>query len=149
MNPTLKEIIEKCDKLNILEKRHVTDDSCELIFSDDDGNNLNNVFTDILGFTVKSIWQKPTGRDKRLTRKFGGIQRHQQLFAKKFGDITIIAIFRPWRDHTHVTVKLAVLKNSSIEKKYTILDVLRTAFIRFLMAINEMFSEVIEKLSRD
>ena len=149
MNPILKEIIEKCDKLHILEKRHVTDNSCELIFSDDVRNNLNNAFTDILGFAVKSMWQKPTGRDKRLTRKFGGIRRYQQLFAKKFGDVTVVAMFRPWQGRTHVTVKLAVLKNASLEKKYTILDVLRTALIRFLTAINEMLSEIIEKLSKD
>ncbi|NQU94856.1 MAG: hypothetical protein HQ549_01315 [Candidatus Omnitrophica bacterium] len=149
MTPTLKEIIEKCDKLRILEKRHVTDSSCELVFSDDKSKNLNDVFTDILGFAVKPMWRKPSGYDKRLTRKFGGIQQHQQLFAKKFDTVTIVAMFRPWQGRTHVTVKLAILDNADIEKKYTISDALRTALMRFFTAINEILSEIIEKLSNN
>ena len=105
----LKEIIEKCEKLNISEKREATDNYYEAVFSTKDTDQWNNALSEILGPAVKPAGTKPNKEDQRLTRQLGGIYENQTLFKKEFDSSIIIAMFWPWQDGEHTTLKIAHL----------------------------------------
>jgi hypothetical protein len=107
---TLKEIIEKCSKLDIKEKRCVSDEYYELIFYSKDINEWNRIFADIFGHPVKPAGTKPTVDDLSFTKDYGGICANQILFKKDDNKQVIIAMFWPWQDNTHSTLKLFLFK---------------------------------------
>lgn len=106
---TLKEIIERCGGLNICEKRNITDNYCELVFFRAEKDELNKVFEGIFGPPVKPTGEKPTREALRLAKDYGGLRDSQKLYKKEFDGDTFIAMFWPWHDGVHVTVKLAIL----------------------------------------
>jgi len=69
---------------------------------------MDKMFTEIFGKAVKPSGTKPTKEDSRLTENYGGVYANQILYKKEFNNTTIIAMFWPWQDSTHITVKLAV-----------------------------------------
>jgi len=107
---TLKEIIEKCSKLGVYERRYVTDDYDGLVFYNRELDKWNKIFTAILGPSIKPAGVKPTKDDLRLTKDYGGINDNQTLFKKGFDDATVIAMFWPWQDGVHATLKMVSLK---------------------------------------
>lgn len=145
MHLTLKKILKKCEKVRIIGKRRVTDDSCELIFSTRNRLEVNQLFCDIFGPSLKPTGKRPTRMDRRLTKDHGGIRIYQKLFAKKFDDATIIAIFRPWRYGIRITVKLVVLKAADLEKPDD--GALKKGFLQVLSQTNRAISRLIGKLS--
>ena len=106
----LREIIKKCDTLSIYEERCITDEFCELVFYNKDTDEWNNIFADILGHAIKPAGIKPTKDDQYLTKEYGGTWFDQTLFKKEFDDVTVIAMFWPWQDGIHTTLKMALLK---------------------------------------
>ncbi|MBN3039030.1 MAG: hypothetical protein JW869_06415 [Candidatus Omnitrophica bacterium] len=107
---TVKNIIEKCNSLDISEQRSVSEDYCELVFFNKELEEWNNILTEILGPAKKPPGMDPTQEDDALTEEYGGIFTNQTLFKKDFDDCTIIAMIWPWQDGTHTTLKLAYLK---------------------------------------
>ncbi|NQU94686.1 MAG: hypothetical protein HQ549_00425 [Candidatus Omnitrophica bacterium] len=106
----LKEIIEKSKTLDIFEKRTVNDEYCEYVVATDEINKWEKMLTGILGPATKPAKVKPTKEDVRITQECGGVFDNQTLFKKEFEDGTIIAMFWPWQDDTHTTVKIAFIK---------------------------------------
>lgn len=106
----LKEIIEKCLALNIYEKRSVDEEYCELVFYNKELDKWEKIFTDALGSAVKPPETRPTREDMRLTNDYGGIEANQTLFKKDFDGATMIAMFWPWGDCEHTTLKIALLR---------------------------------------
>ncbi len=102
----MKDIIDRCFKLDIYEKRSVTDDYCELVFHNKDNSEWESIITDFLGVAVKGPKAKPSKSDDLLTNEYGGINVGQTLFKKEFKGFTIIAMFWPWGDGGHTTLKL-------------------------------------------
>lgn len=102
----MKDIIEKCIKLDIYENRGVEDDYCELVFHTKDNAVWENIFTEALGAAVKGPKAKPTKDDLRLTDEYGGINVGQTLFKKDFESFTVLAMLWPWSDGAHTTLKL-------------------------------------------
>lgn len=107
---TLKEIIEACSRLSIFDKRIISDQYHELVFYNKEIDEWNKIFTVIFGPALKPAGAKPTRDDSRLTKDYGGIFANQTLFKKKFDDITVIAMFWPWQDNIHITLKMVVLE---------------------------------------
>lgn len=107
---TLKEIVERCSGLGVYEQRSITDEYGELVFYNKEIDQWNMVFSDILGPAVKPQGAKPTKDDLRLTKNYGGIRAEQTLFKKEIDGFPVIAMFWPWQDEVHTTLKLAVLK---------------------------------------
>jgi len=107
---TLKEIIEKCSKLSVYEQRYITGDYDELVFYNREIDKWNKIFTAVLGPPIKPAGVEPTKDDLRLTRDYGGIDDNQTLFKKEFDDVTVIAMFWPWGDDIHTTLKIIFLK---------------------------------------
>ena len=108
---TLNEIIKKFATLSISEMRRNSDEFCELVFYNKDTDEWNKIFTDILGHPVKPAGMEPTEEDQYLTKDFGGTWSNQTVFKREFDDVTVIAMFWPWQNGIHTTLKMARLKN--------------------------------------
>ena len=105
----LNEIMEKCDAMNVYEKRTVSDNYYELVFFSKELDEWEQFFTDKLGNVSKPSNVKPTKEDLSLTEGYGGICANQTLFKKECDDDTIIAMFWPWQDNIHITLKVALI----------------------------------------
>ena len=106
----LDEIIEKCRELEVCEKRHISNEYNELVFYYKDIDEWNGRFTDIFGPAIKPAGVKPEREIRPLVKNYGGILRNQTLFKKEFDNVTIIAMFWPWQDNMHITLKVILLK---------------------------------------
>jgi len=107
---TLKQIIERFGTLSIYEERRISNEFCELVFHNEDTDEWNKIFADILGYAIKPAGIEPTEDDQYLTKDYGGIMFDQTLFKKEFDDVTVIAMFWPWQDGIHTTLKMVLLK---------------------------------------
>ena len=105
----LKTIIEKCNALQIYEKRDINDGYCELVFDNKEIDKLEKILIEILGTATKPPGTKPTKEDIKLTKDYGGIHDNQTLFKKTFDETTVIAMLWPWQDNAHTTLKIALL----------------------------------------
>ncbi len=104
---TLKQIIDKCGMRNVCEVRRITDDYAELVFYNQKLDKWNKILGGILGSPKKPAGKEPSEDDLHLTRDYGGIWVNQTLFRKEFGDFTLIAMYWPWQDDIHTTLKMA------------------------------------------
>ena len=104
----LKEIIEKCNSLEVCEKRVSTDDYYEAVFYTKDTAELEKKLSEIFGDPVKPPKTKLTSTDAHLVDSYGGVRAGQTLFRKKIGDNTTIVILWPWQDGVHTTLKAAL-----------------------------------------
>ena len=107
---TLEEISERYKNLNICEKRAETAEYCELVFYNKETDDWNKVIASSFGPSIKSAKVKPTKQDVLLTEEFGGICDNQTLFKKEADGAVAIAMFWPWQDDVHTTLKIALLK---------------------------------------
>ena len=106
----LEEISEKYSNLSICEKRTMTTEYCELVFYSKETDEWNKVIASSFGPSIKSAKVKPTKQDVLLTEEFGGICDNQTLFKKEADGTITIAMFWPWQDDVHTTLKIALLK---------------------------------------
>jgi len=102
----LTKITEKFGELVICEKRISTQEYCELVFLSKETEKWHSIFTETLGPAVKPPGKIPNREHRLLTKDYGGIWFNQTLFKKDFEDAIIIAMFWPWRDNIHTTLKL-------------------------------------------
>ncbi|GEM_PF-6773026 len=117
MHPFFQEIIEKCSRLNIIDKRNISEDSCDLVFSIEDRDELRKIFGSYFGEPLKHTDDHPSWHHKWLARKFGGIRTSQKLYAVKVGDLTVIALFMPWLRGINMTVRLGIVKDDVIKSR--------------------------------
>lgn len=108
----LRDIIERFGDLKIQAKRAITDAYCELVFYSKDTAAWEKVITDLLGPAVKPPRANPSREDLRITEAYGGIQAGQTLFKKNFEGYAVMAMFWPWQDKAHATLKIAVTSES-------------------------------------
>ena len=106
---TLREIIEKCSALGVCEERCITDEYGELVFYNREIDEWDKILADIFGHAIKPAGVSPSKDDLHLTKDYGGIWIDQTLFKKDFDDVTMIAMFWPWKDDIHTTLKVALL----------------------------------------
>jgi hypothetical protein len=112
---TLKQIMERCHMLGVNEQRHRGDAYHELVFYQAEIDQWTKIFSGIFGPAVKPEGAKPTKALLELTRDYGGIWPGQTLFKKDFDDVTVIAMFWPWQDGIHATLKMALLEKEQLE----------------------------------
>ena len=104
---TISEILKKCDQLKVEEERVSSSGYTEQVIFADEIDQWNKVLTGVLGPAVKPAGQKTTPQYFALTVNFGGLFDDQTLFYKKFKEKSILAIFWPWKNKIHVTLKIA------------------------------------------
>ena len=105
----LKKIVESFEKLEVTEKRCVTNEFVDLVFLNRDLSSWYRILSEALGNPVKPQGQTPSAQDLKLTAKTGGIRIEQTLFEKEFDAGTVIAKFWPWKDKKHTTLRMALL----------------------------------------
>lgn len=103
---TISEILEQCGRLKTEEERVSSNDYDERVIFADEVDQWGKVLTDVLGPALKPAGQKTTPRDFALTVNYGGVFDDQTLFYKKFGEGSVIAMFWPWKNEIHVTLKI-------------------------------------------
>jgi hypothetical protein len=103
----LKEILDRCNMLNVHEVRHVTDDYAELVFHNRALDEWNRILSDTLGPPKKPAGVEPSENDLELTKDYGGIRVNQTLFMKEVEDSKVIAMYWPWQNGIHTTLKMA------------------------------------------
>ena len=106
----LKEIVDKFAGLKVYEQRQQQDDYAELVFFNKDLDAWTRILTQDLGSAAKLPGAQPSENDLILTEPYGGILENQILFKKKFPQGLILAMFWPWSDNEHTTLKIAQLK---------------------------------------
>ncbi|MFH1045886.1 MAG: hypothetical protein V1727_02865 [Candidatus Omnitrophota bacterium] len=107
---SIKEIIDKCSTLEVKEQRTLSEDYCELVFFNKDESQWQKTLSEFLGPAVKPAGKEPSPRDEAVTEEFGGIFPNQTLFQKETQDALMLAMFWPWQDKVHITLKIALLK---------------------------------------
>jgi hypothetical protein len=107
---TLKEIMDKCNMRDVCEVRHMTDDYAELVLSNRQLDSWSRILCDVLGPPKKPVGDKPSEEDLCLTKGYGGIWINQTLFRKEFGDLAVMAMYWPWQNYTHTTLKMVIIK---------------------------------------
>ncbi len=105
----LKEITEKCINLKIYEKRRIEDEYAELVIYNEELDHFNKILESFLGPATKPAGLKPSKDQKKVVAMYGGVSKNQTLFQKDYDNNSIIAMFWPWQDEEHVTLKLAVI----------------------------------------
>jgi hypothetical protein len=103
----LKEILDRCNMVNVHEVRHITDDYAELVFHNRALDEWNRILSDTLGPPKKPAGVEPSENDLELTKDYGGIRVNQTLFMKEVEDSKVIAMYWPWQNHLHTTLKMA------------------------------------------
>lgn len=106
----LEQIEKKLNELNVSKQRKKTDDYSELVFFNKDLKKWDQTLSRLLGPPMKSKWTKPDDNLVTMTRSIGGIRVGQTLYYKEFEDCKIIAMVWPWKDKTHTTLKLSMIK---------------------------------------
>ncbi len=106
----LKNIAEQFLTLEVYENRSVTDEYCELVFLNKDKARWHGICVASFGEPAKPEGKQPTEDDARITAEYGGIFKNQVLFKKADNGNTVIAMFWPWQDNAHTTLKMAVIK---------------------------------------
>lgn len=110
MAVNLQEIVEKFSGLDVYEKRESNDVYNELVFFSKDLETWNKIFTEILGPPVKPKGLRATRDDIFLTKDYGGLWENQTLFKKEDDGVVIFAMFWPWDDDDHITLKVVCVK---------------------------------------
>ena len=107
---SLQEMYEKFKMLSVCEERCVTYEYGELVFHSEDIEAWDRKFTEMLGPAVKPPNTKPSREDIKLTEVCGGVRYDQTLFKKEFDNSIVVAMFWPWQDKLHVTLKVILLR---------------------------------------
>jgi hypothetical protein len=106
----IKDIMERCSKLDISEQRSMSDDYSELVFFNKELEEWDKAFKEMFGPAKKPAGTEPSEEDQAITEEYGGIFENQTLFKKDLDDSVMIAMFWPWQDGVHTTLKIASIK---------------------------------------
>lgn len=107
---TLKKILGRLNMESVYEVRRGTDEYVELVFYSDRTDEITDAVSEILGPPKKPAGVEPSPQDSDLTEPYGGIWDDQTLFSRNCDDFTVIAMYWPWQDEVHTTLKMARLK---------------------------------------
>ena len=106
----LNDIKSKFEGYNLYVQRSLSEDYWEIVIYNKDITKWEDGFSEILGFPVKPKGVKPTSEHQNLAKDHGGIFPNQTLYAKEFDIGTIMAMFWPWGNNTHTTIKTSLIK---------------------------------------
>lgn len=110
----LADIIKECDRLNVAETRDRGDDYWEFVVYNQDLPDWTALLTESLGTAAKPAGKKPSRDDLRITEKWGEIRTEQTLFVKNFAEAAIFAMFWPWQDNNHTTLKITMAQAAGL-----------------------------------
>ncbi len=107
----LKDILANCSTLSVYEERSATEEYYELVFYSKDVEEWEGKLAEAMGGVAKPAGAKPTREQLAATQDLGGLWVDQTLFIGEKDGTSVIAMFWPWQDKTHVTLKLMAQKS--------------------------------------
>ena len=121
----LKDIFQQFQNLAIYEKRSVTDSFVEIVLYNKDIQEWNKLLHEFMGEPFKKAADKPSRQMKDLTNEYGGIEIGQTLFKKDLEEGIILAMFWPWGNGNHTTLKIFTLKenpgNQNVNRNFSLI----------------------------
>ena len=117
MNPG--SILEKCAGLSVAKTRKMDEKYSEIVLFNKDLGEWDKALARELGPAEKPRNRRPSKQQQALAKKFGGVRHGQTLYVKAFENQTVVAMFWPWRDRTHTTLKMGVLSSVNNMEKNT------------------------------
>ena len=106
---TFDEIVERCSKIRVNEKRVTKPDYVEWVVFAEDLPQWDIILSDLFGGVAKPQGQKTTAEDFALTEKFGGIYDDQTLYRCTLDDGIVLAMIWPWQNKVFATIKFALV----------------------------------------
>lgn len=106
---SLKQIFEKFTSIEFAEKRCVDDEYVEVVVLNKQSEEWNKISQELFGPALKPAGAKPNKDALSLTEEYGGIRNDQSLFKKEIDGRPVMAMFWPWQDGIHTTLKIFVL----------------------------------------
>ena len=103
-----RDVVLALSALPVVEKRALSEDYGEFVFSNRDLRQWEEAITGVLGLPVKPCGDQPCAADENLTESFGGIRANQTLYKKDCGDSALLAMCWPWQDGAHITLKIFI-----------------------------------------
>jgi hypothetical protein len=105
----LSVVIQTFNNMNVYENRYNSEHYCELVFFSKDSSLWVDSLSTHFGPPQKPSGKAPSHEEIDLAEPFGGIRKNQTLFVKKDDMRTVIAMFWPWSDGAHITLRIAVV----------------------------------------
>ncbi len=105
----LKQIIERFSALNIHEKRRIEEEYAEIVVLTKEIDKWSQAASEFFGPAIKPSGAKPDKNALKLTQAYGGIRDNQTLFKIELEGKVALAMFWPWQDGIHTTLKMFVL----------------------------------------
>jgi hypothetical protein len=99
-------ILEQIKPLEVHEQRSRTENYFEAVIFNRDLAKWSEQLGVHLGEAAKPAGKSPSKEVKELTDPFGGIRKEQTFFYKAFETYAVIAMFWPWGDQQHSTLKM-------------------------------------------
>lgn len=109
---TFHDIVKMCRGLESSEERNINDYYGEFVILNKQMGDWNTMLSSIFGDPIKAQGDDPSREMVDITEQYGGIRRDQVLYRTDTTDGTAIAMLWPWQDSVHITIKLALLKDS-------------------------------------
>lgn len=100
------DILEQIKPLEVREERSRTENYYEAVVFNRDLDQWSAQLEVHLGPAAKPAGQNPSHEVKVLTEGFGGIRKEQIFFYKAFETFAVVAMFWPWGDKQHSTLKM-------------------------------------------
>jgi hypothetical protein len=106
----LNEVKDKIKALPVFEKRQDRDDYIEIVFYNRDIEKWNIVLNGFLGQAIKPAGAKADKDLQNSVKEYGGINDNQTLFKKDFNNECVLAMYWPWQNDKHTTLKIILQK---------------------------------------
>lgn len=113
----LKQLVSKLGELRVCQKRVSSPVYEEWVIFAEDMGRWEHLCSELLGPATKPKGEKTSPLAFALTVDFGGINDDQVLYHKESGEMSVIALFWPWQNGVHVTLKLACFKKEDKGRK--------------------------------
>lgn len=102
----LKTLLEPCKVLKILEEREMNQDQINVVINTQDSAKWSAGLEQSLGPALKPAGESPSNLAKKAANEFGGIRKEQTLFVKNIDEYSVVAMFWPWQNDKHTTLKI-------------------------------------------
>ncbi len=100
------DILEQVRALEVREQRALSENYFEAVIFNRDLDRWSQQLAVHLGEAAKPAGKSPSREVKVLTEPFGGIRKEQTFFYKAFEAYAVVAMFWPWGDKQHSTLKM-------------------------------------------
>ncbi len=105
----LEKLVKKTDALRIHEERSRTDKLYEIVFYSEDLDQWTKLLEAEFGLPIKAKGEPLPAMEQNWISATGGVWKDQTLYGKIINRGIAVAKLQPWKDGSHITLKVAVI----------------------------------------